>query len=214
MKVGDTHTGKLRTVPGHQYFNAARSYARAAASSSSYAPATARRVFEREPHAPASVFVPGLRSLLTHRDKLRVVPIRREKQESTAADSRAGRRRNREASQSVSHSRPGISPTQKKQRGRRPNQPCLPFFFFFLMACGCGSWFRGVSLSHRCASNRPVHRCLVTPRYAEVRGEGHCLFFRARFAPAVLGSWLAVAVALAAFLRSLAIIAISEPPRW
>lgn len=32
-------TGKLRMVSGPQYFNAAKSYARAAASSSSYAPA-------------------------------------------------------------------------------------------------------------------------------------------------------------------------------
>ena len=32
------HTGKLMSVPGPQYFKAARSYALAAASSSSYAP--------------------------------------------------------------------------------------------------------------------------------------------------------------------------------
>lgn len=37
-KLSDYLTGKLMSVPGPQYFKAARSYALAAASSSSYAP--------------------------------------------------------------------------------------------------------------------------------------------------------------------------------
>jgi hypothetical protein len=146
-------------------------------------------------HEP-SVWRPGggTSLLLTEVNCTRVAPIRMQRE--------AKRRRGQgTAERSVAYwwnssRKVGINREER-------SKPCLPFFFL-----ACGSRFQ-VSLCHRCASNLPVHRCLVTPRYAEVRWEGRHsggALFRARFgfAPAVLEPSLA-----AAFLRGLAIVASS-----